>query len=43
VKTSVEAREARALLAGPPCPLIALRIEGGEFDIDFPADATGIE
>ncbi len=29
---------ARALLADPPCPLIAVPFEGGEIDIDLPSD-----
>jgi len=29
---------ARALLLNPPCPLIAIPFEGGEIDIDEPAD-----
>jgi molybdenum cofactor cytidylyltransferase len=34
---------ARALLARPPCPLIALSFEGGEVDIDQPADLAELE
>lgn len=34
---------ARALLAQPPCPLIALSFEGGEVDIDQPADLAELE
>jgi molybdenum cofactor cytidylyltransferase len=34
---------ARALLAQPPCPLIALPFPGGEVDVDEPADLAGIE
>jgi molybdenum cofactor cytidylyltransferase len=34
---------ARALLAQPPCPLIALPFEGGEVDIDQPADLAELE
>ena len=29
---------ARALLTEPPCPLVSLPFEGGEIDIDSPAD-----
>jgi len=31
-------RGARALLAAPPCPLLAVEFSGGEVDIDQPAD-----
>lgn len=31
---------ARALLADPPCPLIALPLSGGEVDIDQPGDLS---
>jgi molybdenum cofactor cytidylyltransferase len=31
-------RGARALLLNPPCPLIAIPFDGGEIDIDEPAD-----
>jgi len=34
---------ARALLARPPCPLIALPFEGGQVDIDLPTDLAEIE
>ena len=34
---------ARALLASPPCPLIAIEFAGGEVDIDLPADLTQLE
>jgi len=34
---------ARSLLAQPPCPLIALPFEGGEVDIDLPADLEQLE
>jgi len=29
---------ARSVLANPPCPLIAVEFEGGDVDIDLPAD-----
>jgi molybdenum cofactor cytidylyltransferase len=34
---------ARSLLAQPPCTLIALSLEGGEVDIDLPADLEQLE
>jgi CTP:molybdopterin cytidylyltransferase MocA len=34
---------ARALLREPSCPLIALRLAGGEVDIDRPEDLVGLE
>jgi CTP:molybdopterin cytidylyltransferase MocA len=34
---------ARALLAHPPCPLIALPFMGGEVDIDLPGDLAHLE
>jgi CTP:molybdopterin cytidylyltransferase MocA len=36
-------RGARALLVKPPCPLIAVPFEGGEVDIDQPADLAELE
>ncbi len=34
---------ARALLAKPPCPLIAHKFPGGEIDIDLPTDLVHLE
>jgi molybdenum cofactor cytidylyltransferase len=34
---------ARALLAKPPCPLIALPFEGGEVDVDLPSDLAHLD
>ncbi|MFZ0744920.1 MAG: nucleotidyltransferase family protein [Terracidiphilus sp.] len=34
---------ARSLLGQAPCPVIALPFDGGEFDIDFPADLAELE
>ncbi len=36
-------RGARALLTQPPCPLMVLPFEGGEVDIDQPADLAELE
>jgi CTP:molybdopterin cytidylyltransferase MocA len=36
-------RGARALLAAPPCSLLAVEFAGGEMDIDLPADLAELE
>ena len=36
-------RGARSLLAKPPCPLISVPFEGGEVDIDHPADLDHLQ
>ena len=34
---------ARALLAAPPCPVASIALDGGEVDIDLPADLANLE
>jgi molybdenum cofactor cytidylyltransferase len=34
---------ARGLLAKPPCPMIAVPLDGGEVDIDLPADLAKLD
>jgi molybdenum cofactor cytidylyltransferase len=34
---------ARALLAHPPCPVIPLAFDGGEVDVDLPADLAHLD